>query len=199
MYFFIFLLKTGRMPKDFKVNLKHLSKKGLNFSFSQKSVKMTAKLKPLIGDNDYNITLHIQDEGLSSYSISGHIQTHINLLCSRCAYEFKEPLNKTFKEQIMVQKKLTRIDKEAKSNHFSELASQENCTLIDKAVFDIGDFLHELIAIEEPLRPLGTKNCDEESFHCEHLESMKQILKKKGTGNIFFSDSESGSWKKGKA
>ena len=178
------------MPKDLKVNLNNLSQKGLDFSYNQKSKEMTDKLRPLIGDNDYDITVHIQDEGLSSYSISGSIQTHINLLCSRCAYEFKGHLNKKFKEKILLQKKLTRIDKEVKSNHFSELMSQENFTLIDKAVFDIGEFLHELIAIEEPVRPLGTKNCDQEGFKCPHLESMKQVLKEKGKAQVFFSQKD---------
>lgn len=175
------------MKKDFKINLKSISGKGLDFSYNQKSQEMTKKLKPLIGDNDYNISLHIQNEGLSSYSISGAIQTHLNLLCSRCAYEFTEPLQKKFKEKIFLQKKQKRKDKEVKSNHFSELMNQDNFITTDQALFDIGEFLHEQIAIEEPLRPLGAKSCDKENFHCEHLENMKHELKKKKRSPVFFS------------
>ena len=176
------------MKKDFKINLKNISEKGLDFSYNQKSPEMTKRLKPLIGDNDYNITVHIQNEGSSSYSVSGTIQTQLNLLCSRCAYEFKEPIQKKFKEKIFLQKKQKRKDREIKSNHFSELMSQDSFTTTDQAYFDLGDFLQELITIEEPLRPLGTKQCDEENFYCEHLENMKQELKNKKIGQIFFSE-----------
>ena len=179
------------MKKDFKVNLKNISGKGLEFSYDEKSQEMTEKLRPLIGDNDYNISIHIQSEGPSSYSVSGAIQTQLNLLCSRCAYEFKEPIQKKFKEKIFLQTKQKRKDKEVKSNHFSELMSQENFTTTDQALFDVGEFLHELIAIEEPLRPLGTKNCDEKNFHCEHLESIKQELKNKKRSRVFFSEEKS--------
>ena len=56
-----------------------------------------------------------------------------------------------------MQKKLTRIDRQVRSNHFSELINSEDFTVIDGAVFDMGEFLHELIAIEEPLRLLDLK------------------------------------------
>ena len=148
------LFSNETMTKDLKIDLKSLPNKGLSFYYNQKSKDLTQKLKSLIGDNDYNIKVHIHSEGNFSYSISGKIQTYLNLLCARCAYEFKKTINKEFKEKIFLQKKLTRIDKQVKSNHFSELINKEDFTVIESSVFDIGDFLHELIAIEEPLRPL---------------------------------------------
>ena len=144
-----------------------------------KSTALTQKLKSLIGENNYRIEAHIRSVGHSFYIITGTIQTWLNLLCARCAYEFKEPINKQFEEKIILQKKLTRIDKPVRSNHFSELISTEEFTVTDNALFDIGDFLHELIAIEEPLRPLGTKTCDDNHFFCEHLEKMKQKFNEK--------------------
>ncbi len=174
------------MKSELKVDLKTLPHKGLDFFYDQNSGELTKKLKPLIGENDYRIKVYIFAEGRSSYCITGKIQTSINLLCSRCAYEFKEPVNKKFREKIILQKKRMRIDKEVRNNHFSELMSKEDFTLIDNTVFDIGDFLYELIAIEEPIRPLGYKDCDNDSFHCKNLESMKLKIKQKGNGQIFF-------------
>ena len=164
------------MTKDLKIDLKSLPNKGLSFYYNQTSEELTKKLKPLIGENNYDIKVHIRNEGHFSYSISGKIQTYLNLLCARCAYEFKKSINKEFKEKIFLQKKLTRIDKQVKNNHFSELMNKEDFTVIENSAFDIGDFLHELIAIEEPLRPLKSKACDDDT-DCEHLKNMKENIK----------------------
>lgn len=176
------------MTKELKIDLKSLSGKGLDFYYDQQSEDLTKKLKSLIGENDYNIKIHICNEGHSSYVISGKIQTRLNLLCARCAYEFKKPINKEFKEKIFLQKQLTRKDKQTKINHFSDLMNREDFTVLESSVFDIGDFLHELIAVEEPFRPLGSKSCDDDSFNCEHLENIKQKIRQKGKGQVFFAD-----------
>lgn len=181
------LFSNETMTKDLKIDLTSLPNKGLNFYYNQQSEDLTKKLKSLIGDNDYNIKVHIHSEGHFSYSISGKIQTYLNLLCARCAYEFKKAIDKEFKEKIFLQKKLTRIDKQVKSNHFSELINKEDFTVVENSIFDIGDFLHELIAIEEPLRPLKSEACDDDSLNCEHLESMKQKINQSDTRKVFFS------------
>lgn len=160
------------MRSELKIDLKKLSSRGLSVSYSQKSEKLTQKLSPLIGESDYSVQIHIQSAGPSSYSISGQIQAHLKLLCARCAYEFQKPVQKNFREKILLQKKRERIDKPVRSNHFSELTNTEDWNVTDQPLFDIGDFLYELLTLEEPLRPLGSENCD--SSHCEHLEKIKQ-------------------------
>lgn len=165
------------MRSELKIDLKKLSAQGLDLSYDQKSEELSQKLKPLIGENSYTIKASIQSIGSSSYSISGQIQTELNLSCARCAYDFKQAIKKSFKEKIFLQKKLERIDKQIHSNHFSELMNTEEWTITDKTLFDIGEFLHELIAIEEPLRPLGKKSCDEEQSSCENLEKMREKIK----------------------
>ena len=174
------------MRSELKIDLKKLSNQGLDFSYNQESEELSQKLKPLIGTNNYNIQFHIRSEGSSSYSISGTIQTGFQLSCSRCAFEFIQPINKKFKEKILLQKKLTRIDKQVKNNHFSELMNAESWTVIDKTLFDAGDFLHELIAIEEPLRPLGGETCDNDRSPCKHLEKMKQKIRQSERAQIHF-------------
>ena len=176
------------MRSELKINLKSLSNQGWDFSYNQKSAELTKKLRPLIGENSYNIRVCVRPSGHSSYIISGQIQTWFNLLCARCAYEFKESINKEFEEKIFLQKKLIRIDKRVRNSHFSELMNTEDFTVINDDLFDIGEFLHELIAVEEPLRPLGAKTCDDNHLICEHLENMKQKIKQKsGRGQIHFS------------
>jgi len=174
------------MKSNLKVELKELPHKGLDLNYSRETTKLTEKLTPLLGDNDYDIQAHICHAGPSSYVITGEIKTQLSLLCARCAYDFKKPLHKKFKEKIHLQKKLTRIDKNTKSNHFSELVSQENWTLIENSCFEMGDFLYELIAIEEPLRPLRSKTCDDDNSSCKYLEEMKKMINQKGNSQIHF-------------
>lgn len=174
------------MKSELKIKLKSLSQKGLKLRYDQDSAELREKLKPLIGENSYNIQVDIQSFDQSSYIISGKIETQINLLCARCAYEFKKPINKLFKEKIIIQKKLERIDKSVRNNHFSELMD-ENWTLVEQALFDLGDFLYELIAIEEPLRPLNSDSCDKDYSNCKHLKRMKEQLSQNSRTQVYFS------------
>ena len=176
------------MRSELKIRLKNRANQGWDFSYNQESAELTKKLRPLIGENPYNIQVSVRPAGHLSYVISGQIQTYFNLLCARCAYGFKKSINKEFEEKIFIQKKLIRIDKRVRNSHFSELMNTEDFTLIHDDLFDIGEFLHELITVEEPMRPLGAKTCDDKHFTCEHLENMKQKIKQKsGLAQIHFS------------
>lgn len=160
------------MKNLLNIQLQNISHKGWTFHFDSQSKELNKHLKDLIGENDYSINVSIQPEGDSTYKIKGSIKTHLDLLCSRCAYEFKHPVNKDFSEKIIVQKKQQRIEKKVRINHYSEQADQKDFTVLTSNHFKLSDFIHELIAIEEPIRPLPKTQCDQND-NCENLKQLK--------------------------
>ena len=176
--------KALPMKNKLIIQLKNLPEKGEQFVFDKKSSNdLSSQLQDVIDKNDYFIKVEIHSTGDFTYLIKGHIKTNLNLLCSRCAYEFKYPIDKSFSENIYIQKNQKRRDKEVRINHYSEQSVEEDFTILNDTLFHLDDFIHELIAVEEPQRPVPYPECDQND-NCEHLQKVKK------TG-IFNEDSKS--------
>ena len=150
------------MKSPLTVQLKDLPKRGIDFHFTRKSGELNEILKNLIGKNSYDIQVHICPDG-PAYTIQGNIQTQMNLACARCALDFKYTVKKHFHESLVVQPK-----KSQKVSYSVPSDEEDFCTVLFDSLFSMGDFLHELIAVEEPLRPLGKSACDSND-DCENL------------------------------
>ncbi len=157
--------------KNLNIQLKNIPSKGLEFHFDRQSKDLNQILKELIEDNDYYISIHIEPTGDSTYKIKGTIKTQLNLLCSRCAYELKYKVHKKFSEKIIIQQKQQRKEKEVRINHYSEQLQQENFTILNNSLFKLPEFIYEMIAVEEPIRPLGSSQCDQNDT-CKNLKKI---------------------------
>lgn len=175
------------MGLKLKIDLKKLTLKGLVLSYQHTFTPLTQKLQPLIGKNDYTAKIRIQKTSPSTFIISGQIQTHLNLLCARCAYEFQKPLLKNFEEKILLKNTSSQINKPTQIKKMAEPINQDNCILLNQDILDLGDLLYDLIAVEEPLRPLNLKACDDENSSCEHLERIKDEIKQNDKVQVHFS------------
>ena len=159
------------MNPPLKIQLKGLPERGRDFEFTHQSGELNQTLKKLIGENEYDVKLQIKPLG-GFFEIKGHIKTKMNLLCSRCADPFKYEIDKSFCERIVVQSPMERTDKESRSQDYNPDPNEEYCTVLTESQISLADFIHELIAIEEPIRPLGKKTCDEGN-DCENLKNFQ--------------------------
>lgn len=150
-----------------QINLKEIAASGESFEFTQASGELSSILEDLIGKNDFIINMTILPLG-NSYNISGSIKTDQNLICSRCAIDFVQPLNIKIKEILYVQKQvLDRKGKSGRANHISDYSEDAlHCTYLEDDFLDVGEFVHEIIAINEPLHPTAKPDCDDS---CENL------------------------------
>ena len=160
------------MKNPLTVQLKDLPKRGVDFHFTRETGELNGILDDLIGENPYNIQIHICPDG-PAYTIEGHIQTQMNLACARCALDFKYTVKKHFRENLIVQSEKSR--RAACSVPVNE---EGFCTILFDPLFSVGDFLHELIAVEEPLRPLGKSACDSND-DCENLIAFRAETEQK--------------------
>ena len=171
------------MKNPLSIQLKELPEQGRDFHFTRKSGELNQVLKSFAGDNPYDIQIHIRRSG-PSYLIQGNIEVWLNLICSRCAVDFKYKLSKSFRESLVIQPKKSGGKKVIRLSCNVRGDGEDFCAVLSDSLFSIGDFLRELITVEEPLRPLGKENCDSDDS-CENLTAFRAETKVRPTGSPF--------------
>jgi uncharacterized protein len=143
-----------------EIVLKDLPPEGRDFRFTRESGELNSKLEDLVGSNPYEVTFKILPMG-NVYVVRGDIRTAMDLQCSLCGGDFKFKVNQPINELIVPQKPLGKGDSQVRSNHAHELAEGgPDYILLEGEVFDAGEYIHEAVALAEPIRPVGKPDCD---------------------------------------
>lgn len=146
-----------------QINLKEIAPEGQDFSYSNKTAELTPTLKELIGSNPYSIELKITPMG-NTFDLRGSVRTAMDLQCSLCAVDFNFPVELKLHELIVVTKKaaLGKGDHSTRANHAHEWETEgPECILLESDLFNIAEYVHEMVALAEPIRPLGKPDCSE--------------------------------------
>ncbi len=158
---------VNKRKSELTINLNEVHEDGESYTFTRKSGELNEALKDIVGKGDYEIELTITPIG-DAYELKGRFKADMNLVCSRCAFDFNNEISEEFHELLMVSKELPRTGQMSKTNHSTEgLSEGPFFNEIRSSVFSLSDFAHEVIALAEPLNPTGKENCDE---NCENLK-----------------------------
>jgi uncharacterized metal-binding protein YceD (DUF177 family) len=153
-----------------EIPLKDLPLEGREYEYTRDSAELNESLKDLLGANPYKVKFLLKPMG-NTYEIRGELATQMDLQCALCAFDFKFPIRQNFHEFLVIQKPLEKGDKLSHTNHAHEWESQgPEATLLESEVLRVGDFIHEIIALAEPIRPLGGEECDKGL--CDNLKEM---------------------------
>jgi uncharacterized metal-binding protein YceD (DUF177 family) len=157
-----------------EINLKELPSEGREFVYTDKSEELNEALTDLIGKNPYEVSFTITPMG-NTFDLKGSLKSGLDLQCSLCAIDFKFPVNLKLHELLVVQKPLNKGDQLTKNNHAHEWESQgPDYILLESDLFQVADYIHEAIALAEPIRPLGKPDCD---LNCENMpETVKKYI-----------------------
>lgn len=151
------------------INLKELPPEGQEFTYSSSSGELNSRLKDLIQDNPYEAKIKITPMG-NTFDLKGSLSSKMNLQCSLCAIDFKYPVELKLHELIMVGRDLTlgKNEQQTRANHAHEWETAgPDYILLESPSFDVGAYLHEMVALAEPIKPVGRPDCDE---NCENLQ-----------------------------
>jgi uncharacterized protein len=141
--------------------LRELPPEGREYDYNRDSGELTEALDELIDQNDYAVRLSVRPIG-NAFDVQGELKTSLDLQCSLCAIDFKLPITQKFHEVLVINEALDKGDQLTKANHSSEWdPNQPEGVYLEAPLLDVGNFIHELIAIAEPMRPLGRPGCEE--------------------------------------
>jgi uncharacterized metal-binding protein YceD (DUF177 family) len=141
------------------ISLSEIPEQGCQYHYSRSTGELNEQLKDLIGSNDYQLDIELKPQG-NLFEVRGSVETHLDLLCSRCAVDFKFKVNQSFHEWLMVEDSRPRRSHSSHSNHASESLNGVYCNHLSSEKFDVGEYVHEIIASAEPIQPLGRENCE---------------------------------------
>ncbi len=165
-------MKPRKSPTE--IQLKDLPAEGRDYEYTRESGELNSALEDLIGNNPYAVSFKITPLG-NTFDLRGTVKTGLNLQCALCAIDFKFPVEQKLHEMLVVQKPMEKGDQLTKANHAHEWENQgPDYILLDSDLFRVGDYIHELVGLAEPIRPLGKPDCD---ANCENMsEPVKKWL-----------------------
>lgn len=142
-----------------KINLAEIPEEGKSFLVNNKTAELKAILKDLIGDMPHKAEFFIKPLNARDFELSGEIETELPSECSRCALDFNLRLKTPFRGIIIPRQEDDRTGHYTKPNHVSETLTDGPATVEhDALVFDMGEYLHEAVAIATPFNPVGPEN-----------------------------------------
>ena len=149
-----------------QISLKELPAEGREFTYSQETGELNKILLPLIGRNKYSVKIKMTPVG-NSFDLRGSISTSMDLQCALCAIAFSHLIQVKLHELIVVQKPMAKGDQQTRANHAHEWESSgPDYIVLESETFEIDQYIHEMVALAEPLKPLGRPDCDK---NCENL------------------------------
>jgi uncharacterized protein len=165
-----------------QISLKDLPPEGRTFTYTQETGELVPVLEDLIGRNPFKVEFKITPVG-NAYDLKGSISAGMDLQCSLCAMDFKHPVKEQIHEFLVMQKPLNKGDQQTKANHAHEWVEEgPDYILLESEVFRVDSYVHEVIGLAEPIRPLGKPDCD---LDCENMsESTKKWLIAGGSSEI---------------
>jgi uncharacterized protein len=142
-----------------KINLSEIPEEGESFICSTKTGEFNAILKDLIGKATYHSEFFIKPLNTRDFELSGYIKTELPEDCSRCGIEFSLQVHPKFKAILIPRQEDDRTGKYAKANHVSETIEEgPEATEYDGMIFDMGEYIHEAVAIAAPFNPAGPED-----------------------------------------
>jgi len=142
-----------------KINLSEIPEEGKSFVCTPQTGELNAVLKDLIGPIPYYAEFFIKPLNSKDFELSGFIRTELPEECSRCGIDFSLKINPSFREILIPRQTSERTGKYAKVNHISEaVEGGPSVAEYDGLVFDMGEYLHEAVAIAAPFNPAGPED-----------------------------------------
>ncbi|HEX4925539.1 MAG TPA: DUF177 domain-containing protein [Bdellovibrionales bacterium] len=136
------------------IRLHEIPKEGKSYHLDRTTGELNEVLEDLIGSQSYETDFQLLPVG-QAFDLKGKVKTSLKETCSFCGEEFELPVAERFHELILKDeaKKLTGL------KDFSPDSDVSVSVAGDGLTYDVGQFLHEIIALAEPYQPICKEGC----------------------------------------
>lgn len=142
-----------------KIKLNEIPEDGRDYVFNRQTAELNTILKDLIADAPFDAEIRIRPMNTKNYEIKGFIKSSTEEICSRCGENFKFKMNALINEILIPGAEEIKNSQFSKSNHVSELNEDgPGVSEYYNDQFDLGEFLHEAIALVIPFNPRHAEN-----------------------------------------
>lgn len=142
-----------------KIKLSEVPEEGRSYTYDKNTGELNQDLKDLIDNNNYQTEFFIKPLNHRDYSLRGFVQTATKETCSLCGETFNFAVKTQLNEVLIPKTELQISEKQSRSNHISENESDQITVYEYKNdVLEIGELIHEAIAISIPFNPKPPEN-----------------------------------------
>lgn len=137
-----------------KLKLNEIPDEGREYIYTKETGELTEDLRDLIENNPYQVQFFIKPLNHKDFVMNGTVVTKTKEICSLCGETFHFPTKAKINEIIIPKTSDKDREKQSRANHISE--QDENAPSVSEykgEVFEIGDFVHEAIALSIPFNP----------------------------------------------
>lgn len=152
-----------------KIRLAEIPEDGRNYTYDRKHGELDSEINDLVGQRDYAVEMFIKPIG-NAYEVRGNLKTATEQLCSVCGYDFEQPIDRKITEILFEEDDEYRKKHSVHGNQAIDYeADGPSATPYKNGVFEAGAFIHELIALSEPLYPV----CGADGQCCRESEARE--------------------------
>lgn len=151
-----------------KINLTEIPEEGRAYHFNSQTGELNAVLADLLGKTLHEAEFFIKPLNSRDFELIGTIATKLPETCSRCGIEFPFPVDEKFHEILIPKQNQPRGSKYSKVNHVSDLPEDgPDVSEYEGHSFDIGEYLHEVVALAAPFNPAGPEDSEGNCTICK--------------------------------
>lgn len=150
-----------------KINLAEIPEEGQSFSLNNKTGELNKILADLIGKTPYEAEFFIKPLNSKDFELTGRVQTKTPEICARCGIDIDFPVDEKFREYLIPKQDQPRGSKYSRVNHVSDLAEGPESCEYEGHIFDIGEYLHEMIGLAAPFNVAGPEDANGDCGICK--------------------------------
>ncbi|MBX2986468.1 MAG: DUF177 domain-containing protein [Bdellovibrionaceae bacterium] len=138
-----------------RLRLHDIPEEGKAFLWDRQSGELNHVLADLIRDREYTAEFFIKPINSRNFELTGMIRTALPEQCSRCGIDFDFMSQTRFHEILIPEQSEDRTGRYARVNHISD-AEDSGLSVAEYAIdhtFDMGEYLHEQVALTLPFNP----------------------------------------------
>jgi len=150
------------------INLAEIPEEGRSFTWNNQTGELNNSLSDLIGKKTFQAEFFIKPLNTKDFELSGTIKTGLPEQCARCGIDFDFPVSEKFREFLIPRQDQPRGSKYSKVNHLSDAHTDGPETLeYDGQHFNMGEYLHEVVALAAPFNPAGPEDDNGDCTICK--------------------------------
>lgn len=151
-----------------KINLAEIPEEGRSYQLNNQTGELNQILTDLIGKTPHEAEFFIKPLNSRDFEVVGTIKTKLPETCARCGIEIQFPVNSKFREFLIPKQDHPRGSKYSKVNHISDLPEDgPDVSEYEGHIFDMGEFLHEVVALAAPFNAVGPEDDNGDCSICK--------------------------------